>query len=210
MTYNDLSIKKYLNIKRILSNYKDYDDEFQLQIDLIAELFDMTPQEVNKLPLTKYPEYSRELSFLDEPLKYDGKNIPNSIVINGKSYDINKKLNNLSVGQYIDYQNYIKMQSEDYLPHILSIIIVPKGKEYNNGYDVLDVINEISMYLDIQTAKNIFGFFLKVSKKSINHSLYFLETLLMMEKIKMRKNKEKMREIQQAIAMVHSIRDGIG
>lgn len=69
-------------------------------------------------------------------------------------------IKDLTTGQYIDYQTYMQ-DNEDFknLAKVLSVFIVPKGKTYNEGYDVEDVIRELDEHLSIQIALGVCFFF---------------------------------------------------
>ena len=50
-------------------------------------------------------------------------------------------LGNVTTAQYVDFTNYSK--SND-ISKMLSVFMIPEGHKYNDGYDMLQVINDIN------------------------------------------------------------------
>jgi len=206
-SYKDLTIKKYQEIRQILA---DDGGELNIQSRIIACLTDMELDAVLNLSLTKYNEYVQKSSFLmDKPVI--NKHVPSKIVINGKEYVLTKNVNKLTASQYIDYQNYIaEKDNEKYLANIIACFLVPKGMKYNDGYDVLDVAEEIAENLSIQDAMDICFFFRRKYLNSIKLTLTYLGLRVRMMKAKDPETKEKMKQVNKMIAEYRLALENVG
>ena len=56
---------------------------------------------------------------------------------------------------------------------LLSVILVPKGHRYNDGYDILDVQQALRDEMYVSEGAVIVGFFLTLCKRSIRDSLNY-------------------------------------
>ena len=72
--------------------------------------------------------------------------------------------------------------------NILACFLIPKGKEYADGYDIQNVVRAINEHLDIMTANEILFFFLKSYLISIRGTANYLNWIM---KRMARKSKEK-------------------
>lgn len=195
-SYKDLNIKKYQEIREIL---KEDGGELNIQSRIIACLMGVDVDTILNLSLTKYNELVQKTAFLMNKPKVSA-NVPSKIVINGKEYTLCKNVDKLTASQYIDYQTYIaEKDSEKYLANIIACFLVPKGKKYADGYDVLEVANELSEHLSIQTAMDICFFFRKKYLNSIKLTLTYLDLRLRMMRIRTKNPevKEKMRKVKE-------------
>lgn len=205
MDYKDIMVGKYVDL---MATIKDYSGaELGLHCELIAIVYDMTEDEVLDLPISKFEEYEREISFLYKKPKFKSR-IPNKVVLNGRKYDIVKDANKLTAAQFIDYNTYCELPDRDYhIAQILSVFLIPEGEKYGH-YDIEPVINEITNYLDIQTALDICFFFRKKSLKSIERTVFFLQAWTKMMQRKAKKNpkmKEKLMEIQENLTKMEQV-----
>jgi hypothetical protein len=72
----------------------------------------------------------------------------------------------------------------------LSVILVPKGHRYNEGYDILDVQKAIREGLSVTDGATIVGFFLTWCERSIKDSLHYSREEA--KKVKDRKKREEL------------------
>ena len=205
MDYKHIMVGKYVDLMATIKDYSG--SELGLHCELIAIVYDMTEDEVLDLPLSKFEEYEREISFLFTKPKFKSR-IPNKIVLNGRKYEIVKDAKQLTAAQYIDYSTYCQLPDKDFrIAEILSVFLVPEGEKYGH-YDIAPVIEEIKNYLDVQTALDICFFFRKKSLKSIERTVFFLQAWTKMMQRKARKNpkmKEKLTEIQENLKKMEVI-----
>lgn len=191
--YDELTLEKYLKMKDIIvSNDNDIDKEF----NLIALLADISLDEVMECNLGDIQGISNKCNWLaTEHINIKGD--IHEITINGVDYEVVSDLQNFSVAQYVDFQNYPK--DEHHLAENLSTFVIPKGKKYGEGYDVEETISDFNKYMDISTAITLQNFFMRKLLTYIKDILHSLVQLMKMEmkKKKTKKNQEIINQIKE-------------
>lgn len=204
MSWEKISIRKYEEITRVLDSN---DDDLNKNLQLLSIVKDIPFEDIENMPLPQVRKMMGDISFINNPPK-SKKKIPDSIDINGRKYEIFKNTRNISISQYIDFQNYLKMGGK--IEQLLSVFIIPKGRKYGDGYDVVEVIDDIYNSMDISNAMNISFFFrnqlLRLTKVILTYSVGQLWIRMIMERDKLMKNqmREMIREMQGVIRLVKS------
>ena len=196
--YKDLCIGKYLEIQEIA---KDNTADIDKQVNIIAVLADMTEDEVLDLPLVEYKTLAEQSKFLEIPMQVP-TNVAKCYKINGweliPSFDIYK----LTTAQYIDFQNFSKL-GENQLVNVLSCFMIPKGKKYNEDYDIIEVQNTIREYLSAPDCFALAAFFLNELKMSMQAMLIYCRMAVKMMR------KEKKKEMLKQIETLQKIQDNL-
>lgn len=209
MTYRDINIKKYLELKKVLD---DTDDLLRVQSQLIGIVNDMTEEEVLNLPLSEYTKKVHTIDFLTELPKISNRT-PKKLNLNGRKYEVITDARKLTAGQYIDFQTLMQSENVDnYLPNLLACFIMPEGEDYGD-YDVMAVADEISEYLDIETAFSLMRFFQSASSLLISNTLSYL-VRRMKKLLRETKDAQTKEKIQEAITQMKELqglfKNGIG
>lgn len=203
--YNDMSISLWREIRETLEDMGEA-SELEVQVALISLLSGKTEDDIRNLPLKEYSEMAGKTRFLMKQPNVKAVR-PRNLTINGKRYDLVEDVRKMTTGQYIDYQTYMQ-DNEDFknLAKILSVFIVPKGKAYNEGYEVEDVIRELDEHLSINVALGVCFFFREKYRSWLNlmQGCFRKRMMRMMRKETNPEALEKMREI---IGMMDSLRD---
>ena len=131
-------------------------DAFKIEDDTekmisVAEI--ILGNDVTNLPLKEFNEQIKRLEFLKEEIPTSVP--PKKFEINGKKYFMDCLLGNITTAQYVDFNNH--SNTGDFAK-MLSVFIIPEGHTYNDGYDMLEVINDIGM-LPIPIANSTAFFF---------------------------------------------------
>lgn len=205
MTYYDLTIDKYLQIREVLENAED---ELDVQVAMLSIINECGEEELLDLPLNDYKKKVRDLAFLYEPIEPKPQ-CPKSITIDKEVYEVTRNIKQLTAGQYIDYNNLLK--SEDFygvIANILAVFFVPKGKTYGRDYDIMEVAEKIKTNLSIGFAVDVCFFFQQQSMNSIKRTL---DSLALVTKIQMRKTKDKeMRmKMKEALEKIQELTDSL-
>lgn len=188
--WKKVSICEFNKIQHIVKDDKLTDDE--KNIKLAAIFCDQNEDDILKLPQEEFNSICQEITTFFNLVPKTSNTISNNIIINGNKYDINKDLKKLSVAQYIDFQNYAKEPENDLkMAKMLSIFILPHKHNYNEEYDIEDVINDINNNLDIITANEISSFFLHLLNRS---TIDLLQYYRMMTKMILRKTPKQFRK----------------
>lgn len=201
--YNSLTIKKYLDIKEVLEMNTE---EIDKQVSLIAILSDMDENDVYNLPLPEFQELNKKTEFLNELPQT--RNYPKTkYKLGGLELETVLDMRDVTAGQYIDYQTFVK-DTDKYLVELLSVFLVPKGKKYNDGYDILEVQNAIRENLSIVEAISMSAFFLMLCESLIKATV---QSSIKKLKRMMRKEKDKKvkAEYQKAITALEQSGAGL-
>lgn len=198
--WKDVSINLFYQIKKII----DADlEETDRKIKLLALLMDETEEEFSGRKIGEVQELAEQLNFMQKD-PFIKTNDVKTLFINGAEYELRTKLEDYSVAQYVDFQNYIK-DGQNNLARMLSTVIIPIGKKYNDGYDIEEVIQNIGENLSIAHANYIMFFFTKKLVSSIKvtrASLVWLKKMMNWnKKMQMKKMwlKKKIQKVKQTV-----------
>ena len=203
MTYYDLTIDKYLEIKEVLENATD---DLSTQVALLAVLNECTEDDLLDMPLDEFKRKLADLNFLSQPLNPKPQ-CPKTITIGKEVFESVRDVKQFTAGQYIDYQNLIK--SEDFysiIPNLLACFFIPKGKDYGKDYDIMEVAEKIKKNISIGFALDVCFFFQLQSIRSINRTLDYLVLMTKMQIFKA-KNKETKKKLKMALEKMQALRD---
>ena len=161
MDWTELSLKKYNEIKDLYldENLSD-EDRLILQINI---LFNVDPL---KLKTSELHKYVNDMKFLGE--KVPKMKLKKEYQLGNNTYVLKKELKDVTVAQWIDWQNFLKDGGgdTDNYANLLSVFFFPKGEtEYGDGYDIEQVRSDINNHLSIAEAMSISSFFLTYRKK---------------------------------------------
>ena len=193
MNWTELSLKKYNEIKDLyLDTELSDEDRLILQINILFGV------DALKLKTTELHKYVNEMKFLGE--KVPKMKIKNEYKLGGNVYTLKKELKDVTVAQWIDWQNFLKDGSDtDNYANLLSVFFFPKGeKEYGDGYDIEQVRSDINNHLSIAEAMSISSFFLLYRKTSLLLFLLYTrrETLKTpLTKVEKKKVKKEFRKL---------------
>ena len=199
--YRNLPVGKWLEI---LELSKDENvDALEQQVKTIAILTGLTEDEVLDLPIMEYRELASKTMFLEK--EYDGKlQIAKSYGLNGMELIPVKDFNKITTAQYVDYQTFSK-EGDMYLVQTLSTLLVPKGKKYNDGYDMDAVQEAIRENLSVADVLSLYAFFLTKWVKSIKDSQTYLD-----KEIKKIPNKLMREKLMKQVQEMRSKINGVG
>lgn len=167
-------------------------------VQILSCLSGVEINEIESLPLYSVSSYMSRLNFLQTPPK-PGKT-RRAYTLGGTKYTVFKRIEDITAGMYIDFQNYCNGNLDEHISQILSIILIPEDHKYNEGYSLEDTIDDIDNNLGIEDALSLFNFFLKRLVKSTRTSLQSsLGISMRMVKRLKKTNPEKAMEIEQLV-----------
>jgi len=200
-SYNEMPLRIFNKIIKL-----DNSEPIDFEIELLSILCDCSFSDIMNLSLTEYQHLREQAQFIADVPKAQAKT-PDKLVINKHKYKVCKDLKQITTGQYIDYQTYLKMDDRKY-EYLLSCFIIPENKIYNEGYNIDDVIKDI-LELDIVTCLNICFFFLNLYLTSTYLLVNYWE-LKLKKMIKKEKNQEMKQKLIQTQTQIHSLINGAG
>ena len=183
--YNKLPLGLYQEIQAVSQN--DSLEEIDKQVQIISILTGVSEEEILHLPITEYKELVVKAAFLD-PSNISYHQVAKKYHVGGYELIPVTDYRKLETCQYIDFQTYAP-DMDKHIVEFLSVILVPKGHRYNEGYDILEVQNAIRKEMSVADGVSIAGFFLIWCRKSIQDSLNFSKQEAM--KIKDKSQREK-------------------
>ena len=165
--YRDLPIGMYLDICEI--DRRTDIDELHKQVGIISLLSGMAEEDIYNLPIGDYKALASKTRYLSHP--YDGE------VLTAKVYSLDgwvlqpvQDFRKISTAQYIDFQTFVK-GGEQNIVEIISTMLVPKGKKYNQDYDVVELQKSLREHLSVADALSLFAFFFVQYNQLIKDSL---------------------------------------
>lgn len=182
-TWSQISISDFLKLQDILN---DDCPELDKNVQLISFFCDVTEDDVMNFDISIVTELLNQISeFFDNTPENINSNLK-SLRIDDELYKVETDLNHFTYAQYIDFQTYIQGGDEK-MAEVLSTFVIPKGKKYNEGYDVLETIETFKNKLDIVTARRMFNFFINSLLNSTKATMASLRVMMkkMMKKEKM-------------------------
>ena len=200
--WEDITINDYKEIVNITK--KELDSDLEKSISILAILCECTEDDLYSLNASKLYKLLSEIEWVKEPYKFNHNWSSKHITINGIKYDVVVDINKFTVAQYADLQVYWDKRDDiDYMAKLLTLFIIPNGKTYNNGYDIVQLANIIEDNVSINDFNSICFFFLKSClifiKASLLYSNWRLMKLMMKEKDK--EKKKQLKEIQKKLLM---------
>ena len=193
MTWLEISFKQYVDIDTIVKDTELSDEERALALCQAVYGINLLAQ-----PLTEYRKYINSLSFLKDAMP--DMTLNDTYEINGTVYEFHRNIKDLTVGQFMDYQNYSKGEKNlDTYANILTIFLIPKGCKYNEGYDLVKARRDM-LDLPAPVALSMAAFFLTYWKNYVKVFLKFSIWKIMMTKgIPRKKKKEIMAQMREMI-----------
>lgn len=202
--WDNITINKYYEIKDILDD-KDMDD-ITKNVKIVSIITDKDEDEIWNMELTEVGDYVDKLKFLN---KFDIPKRPDmKITLPHYNIEVMKDTSKINVAQYVDFQSFVTLPLRDGIDKILSVFLIPKGKNYNTDYDILDLQKEIRENLSFRIAQGLLGFFLRGHIRSLIHFLDYSEKELKKEKNQdlMAQMKKKRMEVEQRLKdLIHLI-----
>ena len=200
--YRKLPIGKYNEIVKLCETEMD---EVDRKVSIVAILTGLTEDEVLALPLTDFTECCAKAKFIDLPC-------PETLIPSvSKSYPVGEfnlvpvtDMRKVTTAQYIDFLSFSK-DKEHNIVEMLSCFLVPKGMDYNEGYDILDVHNAIKEEMSVAEVLAVLAFFFGSWTRSLHSTLSYSERMA-----RRVKDKGKRQMMMERIAELRSTISGGG
>ena len=195
--YNDLTLGTYLDIDAVLRSEAD---DVEKQVRIIALLADRTERDILELPLADYAALAAKTDFLRH--ECPPVTAPARVIVGDRAYIPTQDFTKITTAQYVDFQTFSKDGTEK-LAELLSVLLIPEGKTYNEGYDFLQVVADVKT-LPLPVALSLVGFFFARLSESTLASLTSLESLTK------KGNKKNRKKIEKALAQAREMLAGVG
>lgn len=206
--YARLPLGKYLDILALPAPSDGDGSDYQVAV--LAILAGLTEDEVLDLPLADYKRLAEVSHFLTQPVTVtDGKRLPSAYRLGDLTLVPVTDARRMTAAQYVDFQTLLKGGAEQ-LPALLSVVLVPQGHRYGDGYDFADVQRAVRDHLPVTDAEAISAFFLRKFKRSTMRILTSFRLALRMMPRKARRTPEAKELTAMADRAIASLTDGAG
>lgn len=202
-SYNKLTLGKYMEIQEVSRNESLEDIDKQVQI--LSILTGVAEEEILHLSIQDYKELVVKSGFLD-PENINYHPVAKKYILGKFELIPCRDFRKIETCQYIDFQTYAP-DLDKYLVEFLSVILVPKGHRYNEGYDILEVQKAIREEMSVSDGVSLAGFFLTWCRKSIKDSLNYSKQEAMRIKDKT-KREEILGKIREQERLLETSGDG--
>lgn len=174
-----------LRMMKRINEINEMEDEMEKMIALVAFFNHMKEDDVLELPLDEFKKHMAALGWMDTPPEIS---MPREeYVINGNTYVLTMNFHKLTTAQYLDFQSYTKSKEWE---QMLSVFLIPKGKSYNNGYDVYEVQKDL-LDMPVGEVLGLMGFFTVLYRSWSAALLRYSSRMLRKERTKEAKQMRK-------------------
>lgn len=208
-SWDDVSINEYYEIQDILAGEGEW---FDKEVEVLAILCDCTPDDIYNLTMAEVNDLTGKIGWISD-FKYPQKWSIKKLNIAGQPYKVVLDLQEMSVSQYIDFQAfYSKNDLKQYIGNILAVFLIPKGKDYCDGYNASELATSFRDTVPITVACSLFFSFARRLRISIKATLIYYQIMLKKLQKMLRKEKtpnpqilEKMKEAQAEIRRMNQL-----
>ena len=184
-SYNKLTLAQYQDIQAVQKD--EHLEDIDKHTRILSILTGVPEDELMHIPITEYTELSAKAQFLSAEGFKAGR-MAKKYVIGGMELIPVTDFRKLETCQYLDFQTYAGDQDK-YMAELISVLLVPKGHRYNEGYDIIELQESIRQEMSVADGATIVGFFLTLCGRSIKDSLNFSKR--MAKGIRDKKEREK-------------------
>ena len=162
-----ITIEKHKQIQRLLTD-GNTEDMQAVQAELLAIYADTDADVIMSYPLTKYhkllekfyADYFTDFSKAEPAIK-DKYTAGDMVLVPMLDFT------QITVAQMMDF-SVLSTDPIENIEKLLAIFLIPKGKKYNDGYDLLEVQKAI-LKMDFNEISPLLAFFLKWFQGCRNH-----------------------------------------
>ena len=194
-----ITIEKHKQIQRLLTD-GNIEDMQAVQAELLAIYADTDTDVIMSYPLTKYHKLLEKFYndyFTDfskaEPAIKDKYTAGDMVLVPMLDFT------QITVAQMMDF-SVLSVDPIENIEKLLAIFLIPKGKKYNDGYDLMEVQKAI-LKMSFNELSPLLAFFLKWFQGCRNHiQISCLEEVRkqtkLIQKIQKKQRKQKRRKIK--------------
>lgn len=164
--WKDVTLAEFSQIRAILND--EGRDSEEKMIGLAAVLQGVDEDTILEMPLDKVAPIFEMVQGLDK--KPEPAKVRKTYLLNGWTLKVSDKT--MTLAQWIDFQNYARDGFEDHLGDILSVVLIPEGKKYNEDYDMALLKRDLQLF-SVGDALAVCFFFqrrwLKLMRRTLNY-----------------------------------------
>ena len=162
-----ITIEKHKQIQKLLKD-NNVEDMQEIQAELLAIYADTDIDTIMSYPLTKYHklverfynDYFTDFSHAEPKIK-DKYTAGDMVLVPMLDFS------QITVAQMMDF-SVLSVDPIENIEKLLAIFLIPKGKKYNDGYDLMEVQKAI-LKMDFNEISPLLAFFLRWFQGCRNH-----------------------------------------
>lgn len=210
--WEDVSLKQYEALMEFINSNAKMTD-LDRSIEICALLSDDPDKTRDALLSMGLDELATELSKVQFIInKYKAKAPETEYTIAGDKYTVQLNIRQMTAAQYIDFQNFYKDYQKNQ-KYIFLCFLIPKGKKYNEGYDVMELAEDLYDKIPITIVTDVMVFFCKLLESltiaTLISSMREMKKLMKKEKDPVKKHQLRKR-IVQARQTLNLVKNGTG
>lgn len=188
--WSSITYREFEELTQILS--ADIPEDYRV-VNVISILTGLTVEEIEALPVTTFQRFLPHIEFL-KTMPEEAKH-KDEYEVNGRKYILCAYVPMITTAQYLDYTNYMKEDKD--IIKLTSCFLIPEGHDYNDGYNMEQVWNDIydMNFNDVRAM----AFFLQIQYAALM-SISADSLRKQMKKLKMKK-----KQIREATAPLNSM-----
>lgn len=203
-SWNDITIADY---DRLVEISEGGGSPIEIDVKTLAVLCDCEEEKIWDLPLDRMAILRNEMNWLTY-FDFPKKLRTTKLKICGEDFNVMTDVSKFTVAQYVDFQTLWK-DRDKHKAEVMCLFIVPRGKKYNDGYDVGELAEILKKTISIVDYNTICFFFLKELRLSTAASLTF--SIWTMERMmKKEKDPEMKKKIAKEIEILREKRSSFG
>ena len=196
-SWDKMNVGTFLKIREINElNISDQDKNLKVA----ALLADITYEDIVNMPLSEtYDLVESTLFLLEKPKPIKARR---KYEVNGKTYMLMKSAEEMTTAQYINFNNLSVDGFEKHIPEMLALFLIPEGHQYNDGYDMDEVVDDM-MSIGVMEAYGIADFFTKRYIRLMRCILVYLRLRIKWLRITARKKeKERIKAMELSLRLI--------
>lgn len=174
-SYDKLPLGMYLEIYDLCEDQGMDDDDRQMEI--ISILSGKSVNELLKMPIGDFKRLSAQTRFLEEEFPHVNGKVPKEFHFEEMTLVVTTDVTKMTTAQYVDFQTFSEV-GRSKLVELLSCFFIPKGMEYNEGYDVAEVHDILRNRLSVTEAMTLSAFFLNRCRDLMQITLIYSRWML--------------------------------
>lgn len=161
ITWNDISLRQMIDIKAVIDATDLDDTEKTVELTKII----LRDPDVEQLSVPDFSKKAQCVRILEQPVP-QLKVLPKKIEIGGRKWTVTRKIDDLTTGQFIDYQTLMKGKIEiGNIGQIVAYLLRPEDGTYGKGYDMTELVEDIENEMSVVEAYAFANFFRSALKK---------------------------------------------
>lgn len=168
-SFSKLSLGAYAEIQAVAKD--ESLEELDRHIRILSILTGSSEEDILHLTIPEFTELSAKAKFLTAE-GFKARPIAKKYIIGDYTLFPVTDYRKLETCQYIDWQTFAG-DLDNHIVELVSVLLVPKGHRYNDGYDILDVQRVIREQMSVADGVAIVGFFLTLCGRSIRDMLSY-------------------------------------